>query len=170
MNALQGRVWKFGDNIGGDDGIIQFSEVTDLGRFDEPALKRMCFARVRPEFRDQVRQGDLVVAGRNFAIQNHAHACVALKASGIICVVVESCDSGFLRKCLNIGLPVLVARGVSELVQDGDTLCVDLQTGLLRNATSGNTLQTRPYSPQMLDIWQSGGLVPYSRKHLATGS
>ena len=58
---------------------------------------------------DQIQPGDIVVAGRNFAIQNHMHASVALKESGIRCIAVESCDTGFLRKSLNIGLPVIVA-------------------------------------------------------------
>ena len=63
--AVAGRVWKLGDNVSGDDGIIHFSQVPDLGRFDIPALKAMCFATLRPEFPAQVKAGDIVVAGRN---------------------------------------------------------------------------------------------------------
>ena len=167
--TVQGRTWKLGDNVSGDDGIIQFSQVPDLGRFDLPVLKAMCFATLRPEFPAQVKAGDVVVAGRNFAIQNHMHASVALKESGIRCIAVESCDTGFLRKSLNIGLPVIVAKGVTRMVEDGQRLSVDLASGALRNLDTGATLSTRPFSEQMLAIWRAGSLVAYTRAQLAAG-
>jgi len=168
--TVQGRAWKLGDNVSGDDGIIQFSQVPDLGRFDIPALKAMCLVTLRPEFPAQVQAGDLLVAGRNFAIQNHMHASVALKESGIRCIAVESCDTGFLRKSLNIGLPVIVAKGVTRMVEDGQRLSVDLAEGTLRNLDTGATLATRSFSAQMLAIWRAGSLVAYTRAQLAAGS
>ena len=87
---IRGRVWKFGDNISADDGIIQYSNVPDLATFDIPALKAMCFADLKPAFRSEVRAGDLVVAGRNFGHHSHPHACVAMKESGIAAAIVES--------------------------------------------------------------------------------
>src|SRR4029077_8483678 len=59
--GIRGRVWKFGDNISADDGIIQYSKVPDLATFDIPALKAMCFAELQPDFREQVKSGDVVV-------------------------------------------------------------------------------------------------------------
>lgn len=162
--VLQGRAWVFGDNVNGDDGIIDFSRVPDLGAVDVPALKAMCFERIRPEFRAQVTAGDIVVGGRNFAIQNHMQAGVAIKACGIACVVVESCDSGFLRKSLNIGLPVVVCPGVTGIVSDGQDLEVDPASGRVHVALTGGTLHARPYSQEMLAIWQAGGLVGYARR------
>lgn len=141
---LAGRVWKFGDNVNGDDGIVDFSKVPDLGVVDVPALKAMCFERIRPEFRAVVRPGDIVVGGRNFAIQNHVHAGIAIKASGIVCVVVESCDMGFLRKSLNIGLPVIVCPGVTGIAADGARLEVDPASGRVHAPATGATLSTRP--------------------------
>ncbi len=63
---IRGRVWKFGDNISADDGIIQYSKVPDLATFDIPVLKAMCFAELQPDFRLEVKPGDVVVAGSNF--------------------------------------------------------------------------------------------------------
>lgn len=161
--AIRGRVWKFGDNISGDDGVIDFSKVPDLGAIDVAALRAMCFERIRPEFRAEVRAGDIVVGGRNFAIQNHMQAGVAIKQSGVACVVCESCDMGFLRKSLNIGLPVIVCPGVTGLAVDGAMLEVDPATGRVSAPDTATTLQARPYSPEMLAIWQAGGLVAYAR-------
>lgn len=159
--SIVGRAWKFGDGVCGDDGIIQFSRINDLGSYDEPALKAMCFELINPEFPAQVRAGDLVVAGHNFAHHSHPHVCVALKASGIAAVVVESCDSGFMRKALNIGLPVVTCPGVTRLVQPFEALEVDLEKGELRHTVSGASLPVRPFSERMLGIVAAGGLIPF---------
>ena len=160
-NLIRGRVWKFGDGISGDDGVIQHSRLTDLSTYDEPALRAMCFELVEPRFAKEVRAGDLVVAGHNFAHHSHPHVCVALKASGIAAVVAESCDSNFLRKSLNVGLPVVTCPGVSALTTPFGELEVDLAHGEVREPSSGRTLAVRPYSPRMLGIVRAGGLIPF---------
>jgi 3-isopropylmalate/(R)-2-methylmalate dehydratase small subunit len=166
MTAIAGRVWKFGDNISADDGIIQYSQVPDLGTFDIPKLKAMCFATIRPEFREAVRAGDIIVAGRNFGHHSHPHAGVAMKESGIAAVLVESCDSAFIRKALNIGLPVIPCPGIGAIVDDGDMLETDLATGSVRNPGSGATAAYRPLAPQMLEVWRAGSLAAALKQRL----
>lgn len=160
MTIIEGRVWTFGNNISADDGIIQYSQVPDLGSFDIPALKAMCFATLRPDFPRDVREGDIVVAGTNFGHHSHPHACVAMKESGIRAVVVESTDSAFVRKALNVGLPIVSCPGVTTLVGHHGVLAVDLLGGTLRNAETGEQLNFRPYAPQMIEVWRAGGLAP----------
>ena len=101
--TLRGRVWKFGDQVCGDDGIIEFAAVRDgFGKpFDVESLRQMCFRKLRPEFPSEVRPGDIVVGGANFAPHNHVEVSVALKASGISAVLVESCESGFIRRAMS---------------------------------------------------------------------
>ncbi len=161
MTVPRGRVWKFGDDISGDDGIIEFAIVREgFGKeFDEDALREMCFRRLRPEFPAEVRPGDIVVGGRNFAHHNHVEVSVAIRASGIAVVVVESCDSGFLRRALNAGLPVMICPGIAEAAQDGDIISADPETGEVM-LPSGQTLRARPFSPRMVEIWQAGGVIP----------
>jgi 3-isopropylmalate/(R)-2-methylmalate dehydratase small subunit len=168
--SIRGRVWKFGDNISADDGIIQYSNVPDLATFDMPALKAMCFAELQPDFPRRVQEGDLVVGGRNFGHHSHAHACVAMKESGIAACVVESCDSAFIRKALNIGLPMVVCPGVSAIVEQGEELSIDLATGEARNLSSGEMRRARPFSKRMLDIWRAGSLARAMRAQLAAHS
>lgn len=168
MFAVEGRVWKFGDNISADDGIIQYSQVPDLGSFDIPALKAMCFATLRPEFSSEVSRGDIVIGGRNFGHHSHPHAGVAMKESGLGGVFVESCDSAFIRKCLNVGLPVVTCSGISELCVDGDVLKADLEQGLVTNVSNGRTLEFRPYAPEMLQVWRAGGLAGALRERGGT--
>ena len=163
---FEARVWTFGDNISADDGIIQYSKVPDLATFDIPALKAMCFAELQPAFRQGVRPGDLVVAGRNFGHHSHAHACVAMKESGIAAAIVESCDSAFIRKALNVGLPMVVCPGVAAIAAQGDVLEVDLASGLVRNTASNASLTARPFSDRMIEIWQAGSLAGAMRRRL----
>jgi 3-isopropylmalate/(R)-2-methylmalate dehydratase small subunit len=164
--VVRGRVWKFGDNISADDGIIQYSQVPDLATFDIPALKAMCFATLAPEFPHEVRAGDVVVAGRNFGHHSHPHACVAMKESGIAAAFVESCDSAFIRKALNVGLPMVVCPGVSAIVAAGDELEADLATGRVRNVATGAAVAARPFSERMMEVWQAGSLARAMRRRL----
>jgi 3-isopropylmalate/(R)-2-methylmalate dehydratase small subunit len=159
VTTIQGRAWKFGDNISADDGIIQYSQVPDLGSFDIPALKAMCFGTLRPEFVGEVRPGDLVVAGKNFGHHSHPHACVAMKQSGIAAVIVDSTDSAFIRKALNVGLPIVSCPGVTKIVADHQTVSVDLAAGTVRNLETEDSLQFRPFAPQMIEVWRAGGLA-----------
>lgn len=156
----EGRVWKFGDQVSGDDGIIDFSAVRDgFGKtFDEPLLKSMCFRRLNPRFPEEVREGDIVVGGVNFAHHNHIEVSAAIKLSGIAVVIVESSETGFIRRALSQGLPVVLMPGITQLVEDGDRIAVNPATGVVRLA-NGTTVQARPFSDRMVAIWRAGGLV-----------
>ena len=159
MKPIEGKVWKLGDNISADDGIIQYSQVADLGSFDVPALREMCFKDLIPDFARRVCAGDLVIAGRNFGHHSHVHACVAMKESGIAAVVVESCDTAFMRKALNVGLPVVPCPGASALAEEGERISIDLGEGHATNINSGRRLRFAPFAPKMLQVWKEGGLA-----------
>lgn len=165
--AIAGRVWAFGHGIGADDGIIRYSEVPDLGRFDVPALKAMCFTLIDPDFPAKVRPGDVVVAGRNFGHHSHPHACVAMKESGIAACFVESTDSAFIRKALNVGLPVVPCRGVTAVAATGDRIGADLRQGAVWNEATGARCGFRPWTERMIDAWRAGGLGPALAARLA---
>ncbi len=170
MTQIEGRVWTFGDNISADNGIIQYSQVPDLGTFDIPALKAMCFTLLRPEFPAEVRPGDVIVAGRNFGHHSHPHAAVAMKESGIAAVLVESCDSAFIRKALNVGLPIIPCPGVSAAFAEGETLFTDLSTGEVKNRERGTVLHYRPFAPKMIQVWQAGSLADALKRRFSQSS
>jgi hypothetical protein len=106
---------------------------------------------------------DALVGGTNCAHQNHVEVSAAIKLSGIAAVVVESCESAFVRRALSQGLPVLVVPGISQAVADGDVIEVDPATGIVRTA-DGTVLRARPFSQRMVAIWQAGGLIPSLQK------
>lgn len=166
--TIEGRVWVFGDNISGDNGIIEFGVIRDFTKpFDEASLAAMCFARVDPAFPARFGPGDIVVAGRNFAHHSHPQVSVAMKAAGLAGVLCESTETGFLRKCVNIGFPLLVCPGVTGIVQSGQTLAVDLASGRVTNRDTGAALQTAGYSPRLLAMIDAGGLIPFLRAERA---
>lgn len=164
----RGRVWKFGDWISGDDGIVRFSELRNFGDDHDPAdLARRCFAGLVPDFASRVRPGDIVVAGRGFGIPSHPPAPMALRAAGIAAAVVESTDSAFVRRSLNAGFPVAICPGITAAVEEGGELEVDFATGRVTDINSGAVMTTKPFSPAMLEVLDSGGLVPYLERYLA---
>jgi 3-isopropylmalate/(R)-2-methylmalate dehydratase small subunit len=164
----QGRVWKFGDQVSGDDGIIDFSAVRDgFGKgFDQKLLTEMCFRRLNPLFPAQVRPGDIVVGGVNFAHHNHIEVSAAIKLSGIAVVLVESSETGFIRRALSQGLPVVLMPGITKLVQDGDQISVNPATGQIVLA-DGTIVHARPFSDRMVSIWKAGGLVASLKEEFA---
>lgn len=166
---IQGRVWKFGNNISADDGIIQYSQVPDLGTFDIPALKAMCFTTLRPDFPQKVRPGDIVFAGSNFGHHSHPHAAVAMKESGITAVLVESTDSAFIRKALNVGLPIIPCPGISDLAEEGQTVVVDLATGEVVNVATSARLTFQPFAAEMIQVWRAGSLADALAERLSRG-
>ena len=131
--------------------------------FDEDELRAMCFPRLRPEFPDQVRPGDIVVAGRNFAHHNHVEVSVAIRASGIAVVVVESCEATFIRRALNTGLPIMTCPGIAAAVKDGEIIAADPATGAV-------TLPVGPRAAGEALLRPHGADLAGRRRHPAAGT
>ena len=158
----RGRVWKFGDNLSGDDGILDFSAVRDHSRvFDAESLAEMCFRTINPIFQKEVKQGDIVVGGASFAKPAHDQVVVGIQAAGVEVILCESCEARFVRKGFNIGIPIIVCPGITELVEQDQTLEVDLAAGLITNVDSGATLETNPCPERLLKMLELGGVIPY---------
>ncbi len=156
---IAGRVWCFPDDVS-----------TDLLAPGEYAIaplevrKAHCLESLNPRFPVEAKEGDLVVAGRNFGCgSSRETAPEALEALGIACVVAESFARIFLRNAVAIGLPVLACSGVASAFADGDPGEVDLATGEVRNAASGATLRGEPLPPEMREILTAGGILAVLR-------
>jgi 3-isopropylmalate/(R)-2-methylmalate dehydratase small subunit len=163
--VFEGRCWKFGDNIPTD--VLTPTHVM----FKTPKeMAAYVLETVNPDFPKQVQPGDILVAGRNFGCSSgRALAAKALKATGVGAVVAELFARTFYRNGHEIGLPLLEATGVHELVQDGDRLRVDVRAGTLDNLTSGKSLHARPPSRFLLEMLESGGLIPLLKSGFFSG-
>jgi 3-isopropylmalate/(R)-2-methylmalate dehydratase small subunit len=112
------------------------------------------------EFVNKVKEGDIMVAGDNFGCgSSREHAPIAIKASGISCVIATTFARIFYRNSINIGLPILECKEASEKIEAGDEVSVDFNTGVITNVTKGETYQALPFPEFIKDIMAKGGLM-----------
>lgn len=155
---IRGRVWKFWDDVNTDE-IIPAEHLTT---FDPKELARHAFEKVRPEFSREVKQGDVIVAGKNFGCgSSREHAPLALKGCGISCVIAKSFARIYFRNSINIGLPCVECEVLAE---DGDLVEVDLGSGVVKNLTTGKTFGFRPLPEFLRRILDAGGLINYLKR------
>jgi 3-isopropylmalate/(R)-2-methylmalate dehydratase small subunit len=157
---VNGRVWKFGDNV--DTDVIIPARFLNVS--DKEELAKKCFEDLRPEFSKSVRPGDIIVAGNNFGCgSSREHAPLAIKAAGVGVVIAKSFARIFYRNSFNIGLPILESEEACKTLEEGFSIEVDLETGEIRNEGRGVRVYAKPIPAFMREIIQAGGLVPYIR-------
>lgn len=158
---LQGKVWKFGDNVDTDLIIpARFLNISDID-----GLARKCFADIRPNFMNMITPGDIIVAGRNFGCgSSREHAPMAIKGAGISVIIAESYARIFFRNALNIGLPIVESTEASVSIREGEHVLVDLSTGEIEDKDTGKRFLARPLPDFMREIVEIGGLVEYTKK------
>jgi 3-isopropylmalate/(R)-2-methylmalate dehydratase small subunit len=158
---LEGRTWKFGSDVD-TDAIIpaRYLNLTDAGE-----LAKHVMEDERPEFKNEVKKGDILLAERNFGCgSSREHAPLALKAAGISCIIAESFARIFYRNGFNQGLPLLESPEASEAIQEGDRVRVNLTTGEIFDLTQKKKFFAKPIPPFMQDLIRDGGLIRHLRK------
>lgn len=159
---IQSTVIKYGDHVDTDVIIpARYLNTTDLAE-----LGSHCMEDLDAGFHQKARSAKIVVAGRNFGCgSSREHAPLAIKASGIDCVVAHSFARIFYRNAINVGLPIVECPAASEALSEGKTLTVDFETGAL-TGPRGETYQAAAFPPFMGELIALGGLVPYIKKQL----
>ena len=152
----KGSVHKFGDNV--DTDVIIPARY--LNRSDEEWLASHCMEDIDADFAKNVKKGDIMVAKANFGCgSSREHAPIAIKASGVSCVIASTFARIFYRNAINIGLAILECNEAAEEINDGDEVEVDFDSGLITNLTSGKTYQAQPFPPFIQNIIKNGGLM-----------
>lgn len=160
---LVGRAWKYGPNV--DTDVIIPARY--LSEFRAEELAKHCMEDLDTTFVKEVKQGDVIVAGRSFGIgSSREHAPVAIKASGIAAVIAPSFARIFYRNAINVGLPLVECEGIDEDAEKGDEIEVDLSGGTVLNRRTGKLFKVSQYPDFMLKIVEAGGLVNYTREKL----
>jgi len=159
---LQGRAWKFSDNID-TDVIIPYKY--KARSIDPKELAEHCMEGIDPEFSKKVKKGDFIVAGRNFGCgSSREQAPVAIKACGISAVIAESFARIFYRNAINIGLPAIICKDISKEIDEGDLIEVDLSEGIVKNLSTGKVMKANR-QPEFLErMLKAGGLIEYYKK------
>ena len=161
--TAQGRVHTYGDNV--DTDVIIPARYLNTSSHEE--LAAHCMEDIDKDFVSRVRPGDILVARKNFGCgSSREHAPIAIKASGISCVIASTFARIFYRNAINIGLAILECDEAARDIQAGDEVKVDFDTGLITNLTTGKTYQAEPFPPFIQNIIQKGGLLASSQDRL----
>jgi 3-isopropylmalate/(R)-2-methylmalate dehydratase small subunit len=164
VRVIRGRVWKFGDNVNTD----LMAPWDTIGQPWEE-IRRLVL-HTRPEFAEQVQPGDVIVAGRNWGCgSSREQAPQNLKSLGIAAVVAESFGRIYFRNSIAIAFPHLACPGVAVAFEDGDEIEIELETARIRNLSRGTELRGQPYTPEMLEIVEKGGLMALLKGRLEAG-
>lgn len=155
MNA-KGKTFVYGDNV--DTDVIIPARYLNTSNAEE--LAKHCMEDIDASFVSSVNKGDVIVAGDNFGCgSSREHAPLVIKTCGVSCVVAKSFARIFYRNAINIGLPILeCAEAVTETEQ-GDTLTIDFDTGIITNETKNKQYVAQPFPPFIQNIIKQGGLL-----------
>lgn len=160
MNA-RGTVFKYGNNI--DTDVIIPARY--LNTQSEKELASHCMEDIDKTFTQRVKAGDIITGGENFGCgSSREHAPLAIKGSGVSCVIAASFARIFYRNSINIGLPILECPAASAAIRDGDTVSVNFDTGVITDETTGESFRAAPFPPFIQKIIAAGGLMKSLRK------
>jgi len=160
---LKGTVFKFGDNI--DTDVIIPARY--LNTQDPAELAQHCMEDIDKDFSKKVKKGDIIIAGHNFGCgSSREHAPIAIKASGVSCVIAASFARIFYRNAINIGLPILESLEASLEIEDGDIVEVDLKNGIIKDETKQKEFKAEPFPEFMQNIINAGGLINKTKQEL----
>lgn len=153
-----GTVFKYGDNV--DTDVIIPARY--LNSSDPAELATHCMEDIDTEFVKKVKKGDIIVADKNFGCgSSREHAPIAIKASGVSCVIAETFARIFYRNAINIGLPIVECPEAAKGIEAGDEVMVDFDSGIITNVTKGISYKGQAFPEFMQRIIKAEGLVNY---------
>lgn len=165
MNA-RGHVFRYGDDI--DTDVIIPARF--LNTSDPKELASHCMEDSMQDrnnhivFASVVKEGDIMVADKNFGCgSSREHAPIAIKESGISCVIAKTFARIFYRNAINIGLPILECPSACEGIKANDLVSVDFNTGIITNETTGEKFQAEPFPDFMQELIKANGLINYMK-------
>jgi 3-isopropylmalate/(R)-2-methylmalate dehydratase small subunit len=159
----QGNAFRYGDNV--DTDVIIPARY--LNTSDPKELAAHCMEDIDATFIDRVKDGDIMVADRNFGCgSSREHAPLAIKTAGISCVIAASFARIFYRNSINIGLPILECPEAVSGIKAGDTVSVEFSTGLITNESTGESWSAEPFPPFIQKMISSDGLINYLKKEV----
>ncbi len=151
-----GTVHKYGDNV--DTDVIIPARY--LNTADPKELAAHCMEDIDADFVKNVKSGDIMVADQNFGCgSSREHAPIAIKESGISCVIASSFARIFYRNAINTALPILECEEAAKNISNGDKVEVDFDTGVITNLTKNQTYQAQPFPEFIKEIINQGGLL-----------
>jgi 3-isopropylmalate/(R)-2-methylmalate dehydratase small subunit len=164
---ISGKALKYGDNV--DTDVIIPARY--LNTSDPAELAKHCMEDIDKGFVDKVQKGDVIVAGKNFGCgSSREHAPIAIKASGVSCVIAETFARIFYRNSINIGLPIIECPEAAKDISDGDQLDIDFTSGKITNYSTNKVYKGVPFPEFMQEIIAADGLTGYIKRQITLDS
>jgi 3-isopropylmalate/(R)-2-methylmalate dehydratase small subunit len=159
----QGKVIKYGDNV--DTDVIIPARY--LNTSDPAELAAHCMEDIDKSFIGKVQKGDIMVGGKNFGCgSSREHAPIAIKVSGISCVIAETFARIFYRNAINIGLPIIECEEAAKDINDGDTVSVDFESGKIINVNKNKEYTGVAFPDFMQELINADGLIGYIKNQM----
>jgi 3-isopropylmalate/(R)-2-methylmalate dehydratase small subunit len=160
---IKGKVIKYGNNV--DTDVIIPARY--LSTSDPKELADHCMEDLDKDFKTKIAAGDIMVAGKNFGCgSSREHAPIAIKASGIGCIIAETFARIFYRNSINIGLPIMECTEAAKDIEEKDEVSVDVTTGIITNITKNKTYTAVPFPEFMQKIIDADGLINYIKQEV----
>ncbi len=158
------KVWRYGDNINTD---MLFPGKYTYTCSTPEEIKPHLLEDLDPNFTSEVKEGDIIIAGKNFGCgSSREQPVVGLKAVGIEAVVAESFARIFYRSAINQGLILIECPEAVKVYSEGDKVELDVEKGKIKVA--GKTFSFPKLPEEIIAIRDAGGLIPYTREKLKT--
>jgi 3-isopropylmalate/(R)-2-methylmalate dehydratase small subunit len=159
---IEGRVWKYGDDVNTD---VIFPGKYTYQPMKPEEMAQHAMEDLDPTFAKDVEPGDVIVAGKNFGCgSSREQAATCLKAAGVAAVVAPSFSRIFFRNAINSGLPVIELAKGAEKIETGDEVEIDFERGIVFHDAAEYRFPALP--PEVLAILEDGGLIPHVKKAL----
>lgn len=158
----QGFIHKYGDNV--DTDVIIPARY--LNTADHRELASHCMEDIDKDFVKKVKNGDIMVGGWNFGCgSSREHAPIAIKASGISCIIAKSFARIFYRNAINIGLAIIESEEIADFLQNGDSVSIDFDKGQIIESKSAKSFSTMPFPPFIQEIINANGYLNWIAKN-----
>jgi 3-isopropylmalate/(R)-2-methylmalate dehydratase small subunit len=166
MMVFRGFALKYGDNI--DTDVIIPARY--LNTTDPKELSEHCMEDLDLDFKNKVKEKNILVVGENFGCgSSREHAPIAIKASGVQCIIAKSFARIFYRNAINIGLPILEVPEAVDKINERDEIEVDFDNGIVKNISTGEIFKTFPFPPLIQEIIKKGGLINFAKERIKGG-
>lgn len=160
---IKGKAIKYGNNV--DTDVIIPARY--LSTSDPKELAAHCMEDLDKDFKNKISAGDIMIAGKNFGCgSSREHAPIAIKASGIGCIIAETFARIFFRNSINIGLPIMECTEAAKDIEENDEVSIDVTTGIITNITKNKTYTAVPFPEFMQKIIDADGLINYIKQEV----
>ena len=162
MDKIQGKVWKYGDNINTD---VIFPGKYTYTVSDPEEMPKYALEDLDSRFAGAMKPGDVIVGGTNWGCgSSREQAVVCLSEAKLGAIIAKSFARIYFRNCLNNALPAIVCPKAVEAIQDGEKVEINLEKGIIK--CQAGEYSFPPLPEAVMEIFQAGGLIEYTKKRL----